>query len=73
MLRLLHDRTEGAGADPHRLVRTMKKETLIQDIENMEDVLGRTAERSDIWQDRCIYAMAKAIWHILQWIRRQDG
>lgn len=50
----------------------MKREWLTKDIENMEDAMSRTADRCDIWQDRIIYAMARAIWDILNWIRRQE-
>ena len=45
---------------------------LDQDAENMQEVMSRTAQRSDIWQDRCVYAMAKAIYHILEWIHRES-
>jgi len=45
---------------------------LIKDLDAMENVMLRTADRSDIWQDRCVYAMAKAISHILQWIIRKE-
>lgn len=50
----------------------MRKDVLRQDIENMEEVMCRTANHSDIWQDRLIYSMAKAIWHILQDIARKE-
>ena len=48
---------------------------LAEDLNNIEEVMCRTAERTDIWQDRCIYAMARAIYDILNWIRRntQEG
>ena len=42
----------------------MKKE-LLKDLENMEEVLSRTAGRTDIWQNRIIYAIAKAVYHLL--------
>lgn len=48
----------------------MNRKILIQDIDAMDEVMERTAGRTDIWQNRCVYAMAKAIWHILQWIVR---
>ena len=51
----------------------MTKETLIEDIEDMDEIMDKTADTCDIWQDRFIYAMAKAIWHILQDIRKQKG
>ena len=49
----------------------MNKQVLIDDIENMEEIMNRTADRCDIWQDRFIYAMAKAIYHILIYIGRK--
>ena len=50
----------------------MNRKQIIKDMENMEEVLGRTADRCDIWQDRVIYTMAMAIWHILQWMEKQS-
>ncbi len=41
------------------------KQELIKDLSNMEEVLERTANRTDIWQDRCVHAMARAIYHLL--------
>ncbi len=43
-----------------------KKETLIQDLENVEECLIRTANREDIWQDRVIHGLAEAVYHLLQ-------
>ena len=43
----------------------MTKERLMEDREYMEEILIRTADRVDIWQDRFIYAMARAIYDIL--------
>ena len=49
------------------------REELIRSMSEMEDVLSRTANRCDIWQDRCVHSMARAIWVILKWIiRRED-
>ena len=39
----------------------MKKE-LVRDLENMETIMEKTADRCDIWQDRFIYWIAKAIY-----------
>ena len=50
----------------------MNRKQIVSDMENMEEVLGRTADRCDIWQDRVIYMMAMAIWHILQWMEKQS-
>ena len=44
----------------------------MEDLEAMEEVMERTADRADIWQDRLIYAMAKAIYHILTYLIRRD-
>ncbi len=52
----------------------MTRERLIEDKENMEEILERTAVRVDIWQDRFIYAMARAIFDILdELIRRKNN
>ena len=42
--------------------------SIIRDLENMEEIAERLADRSDIWQDRFIYWMAVAIRDILLWI-----
>lgn len=49
------------------------RESLIRDMENMEDGLSRTADRCDIWQDRLIYALCLAVYHILDYIIRKEG
>ena len=43
----------------------MTKERLMEDREYIEEILIRTADRVDIWQDRFFYAMARAIYDIL--------
>ena len=48
------------------------REELMRDLENMEQAMSRTADRCDIWQDRLIYAMCLAIYHILQWIVKKE-
>ena len=45
---------------------------LIRDMENMEQIMSRTGERADIWQDRFIYHIALAIYDILKWIYREE-
>lgn len=50
----------------------MNKRALTEDLMNMEKIMERTANRTDIWQDRFIYAIALAIWHLLQDKRRGD-
>ncbi len=49
----------------------MIKKRLTEDRENMEEILVRTADRCDIWQDRFIYAIARAIYDILDELIRQ--
>ncbi len=46
------------------------REELIKDAENMENGMIRTADRADIWQDRLIYALCKAVYHIIQYLLR---
>ena len=46
---------------------------LTEDAMEMLEVMDKTAECSDIWQDRCVYAMAKAIYHIILYIHRERG
>ena len=43
----------------------MTKERLLEDKEYIEKIMSRTADRCDIWQDRFIYIMARAIYDIL--------
>ena len=50
----------------------MNKKVLLQDMEHMEEVMQRTADRSDIWQDRCVYWIAVAVWHILKEMLRRE-
>ena len=42
------------------------KNALIRDAENMEDAMSRTVNRCDIWQDRIIYWICVAVYHLLQ-------
>ena len=45
-------------------------EELIKDMDNMEDILIRLETTSEnIWQDRLICSMAKAIYHIIRYIQ----
>jgi len=48
------------------------RDELIKDLEAMEEAMIRTADRCDIWQDRVIYAIAKAVYHIITYILRRD-
>lgn len=43
----------------------MNKDLIRADLNNMAEVMDRTVGRSDIWLDRYIYWMAKAIRDIL--------
>jgi len=45
---------------------------LLDDLDAMEEGMSRTADRADIWQDRLVYAMCKAIYHIIKWIVRKE-
>lgn len=46
---------------------------LIRDAAEIEDAMCRTADRCDIWQDRIIYALCKAVWHLLLAEIRRGG
>lgn len=49
----------------------MTKKRLLEDMEYMEEIMIRTADRCDIWQDRFIYMMARSIYDILKEIIKQ--
>ena len=44
---------------------------MTQDLENMEDALTRLSGREDIWQDRMIATICKAVYHLLIFAVRQ--
>ena len=46
---------------------------LKEDLDAMLEIMERTSYRCDIWQDRFIYNMAKAIYHILEYIIRKEN
>lgn len=46
--------------------------TLLEDCKHMEQIMDKTAERTDIWQDRFVYWIAVAIYHILLHLRRLE-
>ena len=48
------------------------RDELLHDLDNMETAMCRTADRCDIWQDRLIYAMCKAIYDLLKWALRKE-
>lgn len=50
-----------------------RKQAFIADLEAMEAGMERTAERSDIWQDRLVYALCRAVWHIIQYLLYKDA
>lgn len=50
----------------------MARDRLIDDAEAMLEVMERTADQADIWQDRCVYAIAKAVYHIILRIHAQE-
>lgn len=50
-----------------------RKQAFIADLEAMEEGMSRTAERSDIWQDRVVYALCRAVWHILTFLMLKFG
>ena len=45
---------------------------LKEDAERMEEVMIRLGKRQEIWQDRYIYWIAVAIYHIIKHINRKE-
>lgn len=43
-----------------------KRDQMIECMEALEDGMCRTAQNSDIWQDRLIYALCKAVYLLLK-------
>lgn len=41
------------------------REDLIQDRNEMEDAMSRLATDRDTWQGHIMYALCKAVWHLL--------
>ena len=49
------------------------REALIQDMQNMEAGMDRTANgQGEIWQNNLIYAICLAVFHILDYIIRKE-
>lgn len=46
---------------------------LYEDLSNMEDALVRLEPSADIWQNKIITALCKAVYHILVWIIKKDS
>lgn len=49
------------------------KQELIKDADMMEDICIRTSDTCDMWQNHFIYAMAKAILHIITYLVKYKG
>jgi hypothetical protein len=49
----------------------MRKSEIIDNLNNMDEIMERTAKRADIWQDRCVYWLAKAVRDILIYILKE--
>lgn len=45
---------------------------LLKDLENIENCMIRLGDRADIWQDRMIYVIAKAVFDLLRWAIRKE-
>lgn len=56
------------------MIKQPMRDEFVRDLENMEEILSKTAQRCDIWQDRFVHAIAKAVYHLLTaTIRRIDN
>ena len=54
-------------------VEEVSKDTLTKDAENMLEIMDKTVNRADIWQDRFIYWIAVAIYHLIVYIKRNGN
>lgn len=61
------------GGSGRKATERLRMDRLTEDAINMLEVMDRTADRADIWQDRCVYAMAKAIYHIILHIHVEES
>lgn len=50
----------------------MTNKQLMQNLRDIEEVLERTCPRADIWQDECVYAMARIIRDILLELKKGE-
>lgn len=51
----------------------MMIDELTKDMDNMENILIRLeTSKEDIWQDRFICAIAKAVYHIIKYIKMKN-
>ena len=50
----------------------MMRNDLIKDMENMENCMIRLGGRTDIWQDRMIYVICKAVFDLCRWAIRRE-
>lgn len=50
----------------------MTREQCVQGLEEMEQGMLKTGERSDIWQDRLVYSLCKWQYMILKHIMLRD-
>lgn len=46
---------------------------LKKDLENIENCMIRLGDRTDIWQDRMIYVICKAVFDLLSWAIRKEN
>lgn len=42
------------------------REQMIECMDELEDGMARTANRGDIWQDRLVYVLCKAVYLLLK-------
>ena len=63
----------GSGRKNLNETRKILNKILSKDAERMEEIMATTADRCDIWQDRFIYWIAVAIYHIIQRISRLES
>lgn len=51
-----------------------RRDQLIRDLDEIEEAMIRLGGRADIWQDRMLWHICRAIYDLLKWaIRREDA
>lgn len=55
-----------AGVNGRKVTAMTKREQMIECMEAMEDGMIQTAQHSDIWQNRLIYWLCKAVYLLLE-------
>lgn len=67
-MRVLHQ-----GLEKREDERGLIRDELIKDMDAMEDGMIRTGQRTDIWQDRLVWALCKAVYDIIKYLMLKEA